>query len=121
LACQRLCHPPDNFGVVFQSRFDFRGGLVLHNHPIDVDVPGSRLLWISERGQQLVLEPLDVLLDSIDRAAPAGKGWTPECGLVMEGETLQKADVHEEAGGNAELATEPASESDTAVAYETCA
>lgn len=50
---------------------------MLHNHRIDTRVLGSRLLWISKYGQ-LVLEPLNVLLDSIDNAAPGGKGWQPE-------------------------------------------
>jgi hypothetical protein len=53
------------------------GGLVLHNHPIDVRVLGSRLLWISKYGQ-LVLEPLKVLLDTIDSEVPGHKGWQPE-------------------------------------------
>jgi hypothetical protein len=69
--------PLTNFGVVFHGQFELGGGLVLHNHPIDVDVPGSRLLWISEAGHQLVLEPLQVLMDSIDNAAGA-EGWIPE-------------------------------------------
>jgi hypothetical protein len=64
----RRCSPP-------HSKFELGGGLVLHNHKIDVDVPGSRLLWIGEAGQQLVLETLDVFLDSIDNAVPGGPSW----------------------------------------------
>jgi hypothetical protein len=107
--------PPDTFGVVFQSRFDLRGGLVLHNHLIDVDVPGSRLLWISERGQQLVLEPLDVLLDSIDNAAPGGEGWTPDCGLTAEVEIKRGRKTE------AEVETEAVAETETADEYAVCA
>lgn len=42
------------------------GGLVLHNRPINTQVPGTRLLWVSKAGEQLVLEPLNVLLDTLD-------------------------------------------------------
>lgn len=109
--------PPDTFGVVFQSRFDLRGGLVLHNHLIDVEVPGSRLLWISERGQQLVLEPLDVLLDSIDNAAAGGEGWSPDCGLAPQVEVNRgsKAEAEVETGAEAKAETETADE------YAVCA
>ena len=77
----RECLPADPgkpFGLVIDwPHTKSGGGLVLHNHPIDVRVFGSRLLWICKYGQ-LVLEPLNVLLDSIDNAAPGGKGWQPE-------------------------------------------
>lgn len=53
------------------------GGLVLHNQPIDVRVVGSRLLWIGKHGG-LVLEPLNVLLDTIDNQVPGGNGWQQE-------------------------------------------
>lgn len=68
-----------SFGMVFNwPHLKGGGGLVLHNHPIDVAVPGSRLLWVSERGEQVVLETLNVLLDTIDNGAPGGEGWKPE-------------------------------------------
>ncbi len=54
------------------------GGLVLHNHPIDTDISGMRMLWISPQGEQLVLEPLDTVLDTIDKNCPGGNGWQPE-------------------------------------------
>lgn len=54
-----------------------RTGLVLHNHRIDTRVHGSRLLWVSEHGQ-LALEPLEVLLDTIDSSVPGCKGWQPD-------------------------------------------
>ncbi len=70
--------PGKPFGLVIDwAHTNSGGGLVLHNHRIDTRVLGSRLLWISKYGQ-LVLEPLNVLLDSIDNAAPGGKGWQPE-------------------------------------------
>ena len=106
---------PDNFGVVFHSKFEMGGGLVLHNHLIDVDVPGSRLLWISERGQQLVLEPLDVVLDALDNAVPGGNGWTPEPGPAPELERKRKTETEEKVETGAEAETE------TADAYAGCA
>ena len=70
--------PGKPFGVVIDwPHTKSGGGRVLHNHPIAVRVFGCRLLWIC-RYRQLVLEPLNVLLDSIDNAAPGGKGWQPE-------------------------------------------
>ncbi len=54
------------------------GGLVLHNQPIDTDIPGMRMLWISPQGEQLVLEPLDTVLDTIDKNCPGGNGWQPK-------------------------------------------
>lgn len=54
------------------------GGMVLHNQPINVDVPGSRFFYVSKRGRQLVMETLDVVLDTIDANAPGGEGWQPE-------------------------------------------
>ena len=66
------------FGLVINWPFSKSGGgLVLHNHPIDTRVLGSRLLWVGKHGQ-LVLEPLNVLLDTIDNEVPGGKGWQPE-------------------------------------------
>ncbi len=37
-----------------------------------------RMLWISPQGEQLVLEPLDTVLDTIDKNCPGGNGWQPE-------------------------------------------
>jgi hypothetical protein len=54
------------------------GGMVLHNQPINVDVPGTRLFYVSKQGRQLVMETLDVVLDTIDANAPGGGGWLPE-------------------------------------------
>ena len=70
--------PNKPFGLVIEwAHTNSGGGLVLHNHPIDVRVLGSRRLWIGEHGQ-LVLEPLNVLLDTIDSEVPGHKGWQPE-------------------------------------------
>lgn len=99
---------PDNFGVVFHSRFEQGGGLVLHNHLIDVDVPGSRLLWINERGQQLVVEPLHVVLDSLDNAVPGGRGWTPEPGPAPEVESRRGRKAKTQVETKAEAETETA-------------
>jgi len=71
-------NPTEPFGLVIDWKYtQSGGGLVLHNHPIDTRVLGSRLLWVGKHGQ-LVLEPLKVLLDTIDSEAPGGKGWQPE-------------------------------------------
>lgn len=59
-----------------------RTGLVLHNHRIDTRVHGSRLLWVSEHGQ-LALEPLEVLLDTIDSSVQGAAGWQPELGELV--------------------------------------
>jgi hypothetical protein len=110
---------PTNFGVVFHSKFEMGGGLVLHNHPIDDRVSGSRLLWISESRQRLVLEPLHVVLDSLDNVVPGGNGWSPEPGLAPEmerkRETKTKMEVETEAEAEAET------ESETADEYAVCA
>ena len=67
------------FGVLYHRRvFERGGGCVLHNHPINVDFDGFRMFWVNKRGQQVVMETLDVLLDSLDDAAPGGDGWVPE-------------------------------------------
>jgi hypothetical protein len=66
------------FGLVFRSKCDRGGGLVLHNQLIDVDIPGSRLFWVNAAGQQLVIETWEVFLDTLDKAAPGGNGWLPE-------------------------------------------
>lgn len=66
-------------GMVFEWPYlKGGGGMVLHNQPINVDVPGSRFFFVSKRGQQLVMETLDVVLDTIDANAPGGAGWQPE-------------------------------------------
>ena len=67
---------PKPFGLVFDWPH-VRGGLVIHNHPIDTRVDGTRLLWTSKNGQ-LVVETLNVLLDTLDSEVPGGKGWQPE-------------------------------------------
>jgi hypothetical protein len=54
------------------------GGLVIHNQPINTDIPGMRMLWVSPEGQQLVIEPLDTVLNTIDNNCPGGNGWQPE-------------------------------------------
>ncbi len=112
------CLPrPNNFGVVFRSTFEKGGGLVLHNHLIDVDVPGSRLLWISERRQQLVLEPLHVVLDSLDNLVPGGIGWSRET------EPAPEVDVNRGRKTEAETETwaESEAETETADEYAVCA
>jgi hypothetical protein len=72
-------NPSKPFGLVYYwpQIKGAGGGLVLHNHPIDTRVTGSRLLFASTRGQ-LVMEPSNVLLDTIDSAVPGGKGWQPK-------------------------------------------
>jgi hypothetical protein len=69
---------PTTFGVIYHRTFERGGGYVLHNHPINVDLDGFRMYWVSEAGQQVVMETLDVLLDSIDAAALGGEGWVAE-------------------------------------------
>jgi hypothetical protein len=110
---------PTNFGVVLHSRFEMGGGLVLHNHPIDDRVSGSRLLWISESRQRLVLEPLHVVLDSLDNAVPGGNGWIPEPGPAPEVEMKweTKTKTEDETAAEAEGETE----TETAYEYEVCA
>ena len=77
----------DNFrerraGVVFKwpyvkDRNGDGGNLVIHNYTINVDVPGTRIFWVPQKGRQLVVEQLDVLLESIDRGWRGGLGWQP--------------------------------------------
>jgi hypothetical protein len=54
------------------------GGLVIHNQPINTDIPGMRMLWVSPQGRQLVIEPLNTVLNTIDKNCPGGNGWQPE-------------------------------------------
>lgn len=73
---------PRRAGVVFnwpyvKDRNGDEGNLVIHDYTINVDVPGTRIFWVPENGRQLVVEPLDVLLESIDRDWPVGRGWQP--------------------------------------------
>jgi hypothetical protein len=103
-----------SLGMVFNwPHLKGGGGLVLHNHPIDVAVPGTRLFWVSERGEQVVLETLNVLLDTIDNEAPGGEGWKPE--LVGQEEADQRAELAPDVEGEAETETETADE------YAACA
>ena len=51
------------------------GGLVLHNQPIDTDIPGMRMLWVSPKGSQLVIETLDTVLETMDKRWPGEDGW----------------------------------------------
>ena len=53
------------------------GGLVLHNQPIDTDIPGMRMLWVSPKGSQLVIETLDTMLETMDKRWPGEDGWPP--------------------------------------------
>jgi hypothetical protein len=55
-------------GVVFPWPY-IKHGLVLHNHPISTKVQGARMFWVLPEGQ-LVLEPLDVLLNTVDKVKP---------------------------------------------------
>lgn len=107
---------PHNFGVVLHSGFEKRGGLVLHNHRVDADVRGTHLLWISETGQQLALESLDVVLDSLDNAA-GSNGWVPEPGPAPEVAMDRgwKIEAEVETGAEAEI------EAETADEYAVCA
>ena len=100
---------------MFHSRFEKGGGLVVHNHLIDVDVPGSRLLWINDRGQQLVVEPLHVVLDSLDNAIRGGEGWTPEPGPAPEVERKRARKA------KAQVKTKAKAETETADANAVCA
>lgn len=73
---------PRRAGVVFKwpyvkDRNGDGGNLVIHDYTIKVDVPGTRIFWVPKEGRQLVVEPLDVLLESIDRDWPCGLGWQP--------------------------------------------
>lgn len=103
-----------SLGMVFNwPHLKGGGGLVLHNHPIDVAVPGSRLLWVSDRGEQVVLETLNVLLDTIDNGEPGGEGWKPE--LVGQ----EEADLRADSAPEVEVEAEP--ESETADAFSLCA
>lgn len=52
-------------------------GLVLHNRHIVQEVPGVRIWWISKGKAQLVIEPLSVLLNSIDKDS-SGRKWHPD-------------------------------------------
>ncbi len=70
-------------GLVFKWPYLTRdeeggGNVVLHNYPINPDVPGTRIYWVSPNGKQLELEPFSVLLESIDRDWPSGRRWQPE-------------------------------------------
>ncbi len=53
------------------------GGLVLHNQSIDTDIPGMRILWVSPKGSQLVIETLDTMLETMDKRWPGEDGWPP--------------------------------------------
>ena len=53
-------------------------GLVLHNRGMVGEVPGVRILWTPpDDGEPLVIEPLSILLRSIDYQAD-GRRWVPE-------------------------------------------
>jgi hypothetical protein len=65
------------FGAIFRSNFSSLPTIVVHNHPVDVAVPGTRLLWINNAGRQLAVERLEVFLDTVDKAA-GGEGWQAE-------------------------------------------
>lgn len=56
-------------GLVFNWPAKFKY-LVIHNREIDIDVTGTRLaIWHNETtGERLIIEPLDLLLDSIAKS-----------------------------------------------------
>ena len=53
-----------------------RGG-VLSGQPIDIEVPGMRMLWVSPQGKQLVIETLDTVLETMDKRWSGEDGWPP--------------------------------------------
>ncbi len=86
------------------------GGLVIHNQPIDTDIPGMRMLWVSPQGRQIVIETLDTVLETMDKRWPDEDGWpalfdlyharrrdtqlNPTCGLVSVNNRDTKAVEH---------------------------
>lgn len=114
-------NPAKPFGMVFNWPHLKRGGggLVLHNHRVDVAVSGTRLLWVSDRGQQVVVETLNVLLDTIESDGANGDNWVPE--LEGQQETDLEMGLPTEVDPDAQLEAESESESDTADEYATCA
>jgi len=68
----------DPFGVVFDWPVaNSGGGLVVHNQQIDLRVAGSQLLLTNRFGGSLVVEPLNVLLDTIENEIPGCRNWQP--------------------------------------------
>ena len=59
--------PEGQFGLVFYQKIlgSCANGLVIHNRPINSKLPGTYMLGVSSNGDQLVIEPLKVLLEDI--------------------------------------------------------
>jgi hypothetical protein len=63
-------------GLVFHWPF-LRGGLVIHDQEPDLNVPGVRVFWTCEHNRTFTIEPLTLLLLTIDRLSSGGR-WSPD-------------------------------------------
>lgn len=68
---ERLC-----CGLVFPWPYLDQYGMVVHNWAAGVDLPGVRIVAVDADGTRLIMEPLKVLLATLDRNSP-GKRWRP--------------------------------------------